>query len=243
MIGVSTLCMLHNTLETVLETVSKTFSHVEIICEGNHTNYEILESFDLTVSFHAPFSDLNIASLNKAILKESLTQISENIEEASNCNAHVVCIHPGHISPLGMHFKEKVRATQVASLQYLGKKAKECGIMLGVENMPYFPILMARTPQEVTSILDAVDSDHIKFTFDIGHALTTGDVTQFLALKDVMVLVHLHDNDGDQDIHLALGDGIHDVTIIKELTGNLFIIEVNTYKDAVKSLHRLQTLY
>lgn len=243
MIGVSTLCMLHSTLETVLETVGKTFSHVEIICEGNHTQYEILESFDFTVSFHAPFSDLNIASLNKAILKESLTQISENIELANIYNAEVVCVHPGHISPLGMHFKEKVRTTQIASLHQLAEKAEECDLILGVENMPYFPTLMARTPQEVTSILDAVDSDRVKFTFDVGHALTTGDVNQFLSLKDDIVAVHLHDNNGDQDIHLALGDGILDVDIIKELTGTLFIIEVYTFTDAVKSLHHLQTLY
>jgi sugar phosphate isomerase/epimerase len=232
--------MLHTPLETVLTTVGNTFSHVEIICEGNHTNYEVLESFDFTVSFHAPFSDLNIASLNNKILKESLTQISKAIENASTYNATAVCIHPGHISPLGMHFKEKVRATQIASLKQLSKIAEECTIVLGVENMPYFPTLTSRTPQEVTSILDAVNSDHVKFTFDVGHAQIKGDITQFLALKDVMVLIHLHDNNGDQDTHLAVGDGILDVPFIKKLP-EVFIIEVNTYINAVKSLHRLQT--
>ena len=241
MIGVSTLCMLHHTLETVLDTVGKTFSHIEIICEGDHTTYEVLESFDFTVSFHAPFSDLNIASLNKKILKESLTQITETIEQASAYNAKAVCVHPGHISPLGMHFKDKVRATQIASLKHLGKIAQECTIVLGVENMPYFPVLTARTPQEVATLLDTVNSDYVKFTFDVGHAQIKGDVTSFLALKEEMVLVHLHDNNGDQDAHLAVGDGILDVSFIKTLP-KVFIIEVNTYTDAVKSFNRLQTL-
>lgn len=241
MIGVSTLCMLDSPLENVLETVS-TFSHVEIICEGYHTNLEVLESYNYTVSFHAPFSDLNTASLNTAILKESLRQITDNIEHACKYNAEAVCIHPGHYSPLSIHFKEKAHEVHIQSLKKLAKKAEECNILLGIENMPYFPILCARTPEEVADILDKVDADNLRFTFDVGHANITGNVRQFLNLKEYMVTVHLHDNYGDRDTHLALGEGTVPLDVIKELADTRVIIEVNTYTDAVKSLDVLRTI-
>ncbi|MBU7010044.1 MAG: sugar phosphate isomerase/epimerase [Theionarchaea archaeon] len=242
-VGVSSLCMLHATLGTVLERVTDTFSHIEVICEGNHTDLEILESYNITVSFHAPFSDLNIASLNKAILKESLKQISENIELASIYNAEAVCIHPGHFSPLGLHFQEKVFSTRRESLKKLAKKAEECSVILGIENMPMFSILFARTPEEVKTILCEVDSDCVGFTFDLGHANITGNVQQFLLLKEHIITVHLHDNYGDEDTHLALGEGTVNLDIIKELAEKRLVIEVNTFPDAVKSLYCLKTLF
>lgn len=241
-VGVSSLCMLHATLETILEKVTDTFSHIEVICEGNHTDLEVLESYNVTVSFHAPFSDLNIASLNKAILKESLKQISENIELASIYNAEAVCIHPGHFSPLGLHFQEKIFSTRRESLKKLAKKAEECSVILGIENMPMFSILFARTPEEVKTILCEVDSDYVGFTFDLGHANITGNVQQFLFLKEHITTVHLHDNHGDEDTHLALGEGTVNLDVIKELAEKRLIIEVNTFPDAVKSLYCLKTL-
>ena len=242
MIGVSSLCLLDSTLEKVLETVGTTFSCIEVICEGNHTDLEVLESYNFSVSFHAPFSDLNIGSLNKAILKESLNQISKTIERAPRYNVEAICIHPSHYSPLGMHFKEKVHAVQVASLKYLAKKAEENGVFLGLENMPYFPILCARTNEEVERIIKDVDSLSVGFTFDVGHAHISGDLVPFLHLKDFIKVVHLHDNFKDQDSHLALGDGSIPLEIIKNLSDKRLIIEVNTYEDALKSLEVLNNL-
>ncbi|MGC1121091.1 MAG: sugar phosphate isomerase/epimerase family protein [Candidatus Methanofastidiosia archaeon] len=240
MIGVSSLCMLQDSLQYVLDTVIPTFSHVEVICEGNHTDFEVLSSYDCSVSFHAPFSDLNIMSLNNAILAESLSQISENIEMANTYNAEAVCIHPGHFSPLGMHFPEKVRAIQKDSLRALARTAEDQNVKLGVENMPLFPILSCRAPEEMEDLVTAVDSEYLGITFDVGHANTTNTIEQFLDLKEYMVSVHLHDNFGDEDSHLALGEGNINLDFLKEVEDKRLIIEVNTYQDAVKSLQYLR---
>ncbi|MGD2249271.1 MAG: sugar phosphate isomerase/epimerase family protein [Candidatus Methanofastidiosia archaeon] len=242
MIGVSSLCMLHDNLHTVLQTVNPYFSHIEVICEGYHTDLEVLHSYDMTVSFHAPFSDLNIGSLNPSILKESITQISSYIEKASTYNVHTVCIHPGHYSPLGLHFKEKVHTTRTASLKKLARTAEEYGVVLGVENMPQFSILYSRTPDEIKEILQDVSSPFVKFTFDLGHANIVGDVYQFLELIEDMVSVHVHDNCGDHDTHIAFGEGTIPVNIVNNLKDLLLIIEVNTFEDAVKSFDTLENI-
>ena len=124
----------------------------------------------------------------------------------------------------------------------MAKKAEECSILLGVENMPYFSILCARTAEEVERILNEVDSPYLGFTFDVGHANITGNVEQFLSLKEYITTVHLHDNAGDQDTHLALGEGTLPLDIIEKVAGKNLVIEVSTYQDALRSLEVLKTI-
>jgi sugar phosphate isomerase/epimerase len=243
MIGVSTLCMLDHPLEDVLETVTPSFDHVEIICEGNHTDLQALESYSYSWSFHAPFSDLNIASLNKSILAESINQITECLHQANNHGVRNVCIHPGHYSPLSMHFPEKAQEINLQSLHTLVGAAEETGVILGLENMPQVPILMCTTPQECLHVMKSVQSDNLNLTFDIGHANTTGDVWQFLSLEQYMTVIHLHDNLGDSDSHLAMGEGSTDFSMLTNLTGKQLVIEVSTYRRALRSLSYFNTLF
>ena len=108
--------------------------------------------------------------------------------------------------------------------------------------MPYFSILCARTAEEVKRILNEVDSPYLGFTFDVGHANITGNVEQFLSLKEYITTVHLHDNAGDQDTHLALGEGTLPLDIIEKVAGKNLVIEVSTYQDALRSLEVLKTI-
>ncbi len=63
-------------------------------------------SYDLEISVHAPFSDLNIASLNEPIWAETLRQIKAAIEAVANY-ARVFVIHPGYVSPLAAFCQDK----------------------------------------------------------------------------------------------------------------------------------------
>ncbi|MBU7033483.1 MAG: sugar phosphate isomerase/epimerase [Theionarchaea archaeon] len=243
MTGLSTLCMLDHPLETVLETVLSTFDHVEIICEGNHADVHMIESYSGTFSFHAPFSDLNTASLNRAILKESLQQITACLHLANTHGVRNVCIHPGHLSPLSIHFPERAHRVHLQSLKTLVSVAEETGVILGLENMPMVPILMGRTPGECSHFFDSIESENLKMTFDMGHANTTGNVGQFSVLRDYMTVVHLHDNEGDSDSHLAMGDGTTDFSMLPSLSHNQLVIEVNTYHRALKSLAFCNALF
>ena len=68
---------------------------------------------------------------------------------------------------------------------------------------------------------------NIGMCFDIGHAHTTDQMSEMMVLKDKFINVHVHDNLGDKDAHLPLGQGTIDFSVLRELTnykGN-FIIE------------------
>ena len=45
------------------------------------------------------------------------------------------------------------------------------------------------------------------FIFDVGHANTNGNVEDFLKLKDKIIHAHFHDNHGERDEHLPVGNG------------------------------------
>ena len=56
-------------------------------------------------------------------------------------------------------------------------------------------------------ILETVDRENVGFIFDVGHANTNGNVESFLKLKDKMIHTHVHDNHGERDEHLPVGNG------------------------------------
>jgi sugar phosphate isomerase/epimerase len=65
-------------------------------------------------------------------------------------------------------------------------------------------------PEIFLEVLDRVKAPNLQVCFDVGHllAFSTGDFPRWLkALAPVIGQLHLHDNHGDHDTHLALGAG------------------------------------
>ncbi|MFQ5891863.1 MAG: sugar phosphate isomerase/epimerase family protein [Candidatus Methanofastidiosia archaeon] len=243
MIGTSTLSFFGQDLREILEILSKDFRFIEIIDEGEVLSKSLsdtLESFKLSLSVHAPFSDLNIASFNERIRRESLNQLKECLEISSHLQAKVVTLHPGRFSPQSLNYPKKVFEVHLASLKELSKYAEEFSLTLGLENMPsyQFDFLLMKEPFEICEMLEAVSSDYLKFTLDIGHANINGNPFRFFSLEEEIAVIHLHDNHGESDEHIALGDGsINSEGMLKWLREfkNEMIIETYSYEDALKT--------
>ncbi len=224
------------------------FNGVEIIVEGFSENEienakEVIEELDLRVSLHAPFSDINIASLNSGIRNESLRQIKRSIDLADYLSADSVTLHSGRISPLSMRFKEKAWELNINSLRILARYAKKRDIKLCLENSSNYYGLFCCRIDEVREVLESVENLH--FTLDVGHANTCNSVFEFLEFIERTINIHLHDNNGKNDEHLAVGEGNIDFEkFFRELRKREYrgIITVETLNDAdvVKSLEILK---
>lgn len=86
--------------------------------------------------------------------------------------------------------------------QYLAKNV--CGIRIHLEN------IMDRTPELISELVRRIESPLLDVALDIGHAHAYSRVTPLYwveSLKGQTGYVHLHDNHGLEDEHLALGDG------------------------------------
>ncbi len=230
--------------------VSKEFKAWEIVGEGRHflpnLVYQFLDassSYDLSFSAHAPLSDINIGSLNERVRESSLREIVHSIKAARRMEIGLLTVHPGFYSPAGMLEKPKVLQTTLESLSYIESVSRDLGVRVALENMPNMgPLTMGRTPAELLQLLSSFE---LGICFDVGHANTMGNVEAFLAHKKRFINVHLHDNLGERDQHLAVGEGNIDfkkvLSALSDYQGR-FVIEARSLKEAVVSRDRLTSI-
>ncbi|WP_457743017.1 sugar phosphate isomerase/epimerase family protein [Thermococcus sp.] len=254
MIGISTTSYSGRSRETFerwLERVEELgFEFVELVSEWPNfltketwrAYSEILESFGLEVTVHAPFSDVNVGSLNERLRRASLEVLKETLEVASLLNAFVVTVHPGHCSPASRKYRKDYNRVHRHSLKELERLSKEFGVKVGVENMPSFPILDAQTPERLAELLEGIN---LGVTLDVGHLNTVGFPFELFMelLGDRIVHVHLHDNSGKSDEHLPLGRGtVPWRRVLPELKGLSWALEVSSIRDAKESLAFLRSV-
>lgn len=81
--------------------------------------------------------------------------------------------------------------------------------------------------------------------FDIGHANTAGTIQDFLGYSDRFVNVHVHDNHGEWDEHLPVGEGNIDFRkVLQGLRGykGRLVVESRSLMDAEISQERLTNM-
>ena len=219
----------------------------EIVADGNYRldnpdNFaairENLESTGLLATVHAPYSDLNLASLNYPIWRESIRQICSCIHHAADLTDRVT-IHPGFVSPVGKLVPEKVWEMQKTALVEIGRYAEDHGLLACVENMISIKDFLCRYPEEILGLTEGIPG--IGITLDVGHANTNGLVDAFLKYIEEVNHLHIHDNHGQSDEHLALGDGAIDwkkvgAAIARDYSGGVVVIEGRTLEEAKRSL-------
>ncbi len=87
--------------------------------------------------------------------------------------------------------------------------AREQGVVICVENMPFIPFSIA-TPEQIIKLIDTINDDNFKMCLDTGHVavfpeLSVGDSIR--ACGDRIKVLHIHDNLGDRDSHLFPTEG------------------------------------
>lgn len=170
------------------------------------------------------------------------TLLEESMTIANRIGAHVVVLHPGRIGP----DREKSFASMVNNLSFLASRAEDYGVTLGLENKEGTdPSNFCCEAEELARTIGIVNSDHLKATFDIGHAnLTCRGESEKLrnfvrTLQKHIIHLHLHDNSGqwtekyDGDEHMAPGKGCVDFSVLKLLSGyrGVYNLEVFSLED------------
>ena len=237
-IGASTLAGMTNKLEENLEFIEDLgLDYAEIVHQFPHdkVDVEIVESFNLKYSVHSPFMDVNIAALQEKSRINSIEQIKESIDLANEINAEAVVVHPGLASFLAnKYYLDTVYEYANESIKELGDYGKDLGVMTTIENMPTFDGMIYKDMNDLHELLVSLD---MYMTLDIGHANHAGYAPDEM-IFDSIKHVHMHDNFGDDDAHLAFGEGSIDlkgiVNRLEEKNYNgIYIIEVND-NDSIK---------
>ncbi|NOZ59753.1 MAG: sugar phosphate isomerase/epimerase [Euryarchaeota archaeon] len=252
-LGASSLAFFRRQSEEIIRIVGEAgFSALEIILEGHHLREdyspwrELLDSYSMEVSVHAPFADLNIASMNPRIRLESIAQVKDAIQAGYTLGADVVTVHSGRLSPHSMWFPERAAELNLQAIEELVEFAGEHGVLLCVENMPRHEGALMSEVEELLELAERFSRREMGITLDVGHAATCGDVVEYVeALGERIANVHLHDNRGDGDEHLAVGDGKIDFgAVLSRMRGyrGRFIIECHREEDVFLSGRRLRRM-
>ncbi len=239
-IGASTLAGIETTLEETLEFIENLgIDYAELVHQfpSENIDADILESYNLKYSIHSPFMDVNIAALQDKSRLNSIKQIKDSIDLANKINAEAVVIHPG-LAPFlaNKYFLDKVYETANNSIKELGEYGRDLGVMATIENMPTFDGMLYNNMGDLHNLLTSLD---MSMTLDIGHANHSGHSPDQM-IFDSIKHIHIHDNFGDDDAHLALGEGSIELKYIvdsleeKNYDG-IYIIEVNDYDSIKKS--------
>jgi sugar phosphate isomerase/epimerase len=239
-IGASTLAGIEDKLERALEFIeSLGIEYAEIVHQYPHDNAdaEILESFNLKYSIHAPFMDVNIAALQEKSRLNSIEQIEESIDFANEINAEAVVVHPGLASFLAnKYFSDTVYEFANESIKQIGDYGRDLGVLTTIENMPAFDGMIYQNMKDLDELLVSLD---MSMTLDIGHANHVGYSPDGM-IFDSIKHIHMHDNFGDDDAHLSFGEGSIDLKgIVNRLEeknyDGIYIIEVNDTDSIKKS--------
>jgi sugar phosphate isomerase/epimerase len=251
-IGVSTLALHPRPLEDIMMFLEDLdVEYCEIINEYPYNSIEgdLIDSYNLKISVHAPLSDINIASHNQAIRRSSVAQTKNAMDLANRVDSEVVVVHPGHISILGRKFEDKIAQYNLDSLRECSDYAQDLGVKMCVENMPDFEGLLYKDLKELEELVLDLDT---YITLDVGHAHNLNFKVEDMLKPSRIEHIHLHDNDGSLDNHNAVGkqnngQGINFPSLFKGLKKigykGILVVEVEQPHEVGESLDYLKNSF
>ena len=144
--------------------------------------------------------DLSLESADGAVVNAALRQLDIALEYAAALGAGTAYIVPGEeaMGDLGRY---------AAALGEAAGLAQQRGLRLAVE---HFPGRALPTVAETLDLLAEIDHPNLYLLFDLGHAQMSNEdpVEAIEAAGPRLGYVHLDDNNGVDDSHLALLDGV-----------------------------------
>jgi sugar phosphate isomerase/epimerase len=179
---------------------------------------ELLRERGLSVSFHAPFADLAPGSIDPQIHNATKYRFKQVIGLASIFHPKTVVCHTGYEALRHGYMKDQWIENSIAIWKWLSEQLMSEGTSLMLENV------FETGPEEFLPIFDSLRSDSIGFCLDVGHqkAFSHCSLEKWLGvLGPFLGQLHLHDNNGDGDHHLAMGQGSVDFEYLFGFLGRM----------------------
>jgi len=153
------------------------------------------------IAFHGPFGDLNCGSYDPMIQEVSRDRMLLGYLTACKLNATHIVFHHGYVPHTSPPKNWIPRFVQFWKSFLVGKLEN---VFFHLENM------LELSPDIMIETIDTISDRRISACLDVGHAhcnSTTPILNWIEKLGNRIGYVHIHDNDGTSDQHLAIGEG------------------------------------
>ena len=168
---------------------------------------QALREAALACTLHAPFFELYPGSLDPRIREVSRAKLRLAFDLIALFQPKSVVCHLGFEDNKHGYKKEAWFKYSLEAWQEFTSLAQAGGTLLCLENT------YETSPQQLKEMLTALDSPQARFCFDVGHVMAFAKNRWQDWLPELLPFLgqlHLHDNLGDKDLHLAVGQGAFD---------------------------------
>jgi len=183
------------------------FSHMQKVAERLH-------DAGLSITFHAPFMDLSPGSPDPQVRDLTRKRLKQVVQLIPVFRPKTVVCHTGYDHRRYWPIRDLWLKNSLDTWSQISGEVQSEGAMLMLENV------YEQSPSEMVDLLENLRNHGIGFCLDSGHQAvfsTTPLAAWITSLRPYLGQLHLHDNDGKQDDHLALGQGCIDFRSLFEL--------------------------
>lgn len=161
----------------------------------------------LACTIHAPFCDLAPGATDAGILAATRTKLTKAFELLDIFEPAAIVCHLGYEENKHSFRQQEWLDNSLDTWRKLLTIAEAHQVPLALENT------YETSPDQHLQILTDLDSPYARFCLDVGHVMAFAKNTWqdwLTPLLPWLSHLHLHDNNGDGDDHLAIGTGQFD---------------------------------
>ncbi len=204
---------------------------------------ETLKEEGLLTTVHLPFMDLSPAAFDSMIKKASLKRLYHSMEISALFSPQNLVLHSGFRPVYYREVKEIWQKNFLEVLSELISFAEDLNLTLSLENV------FEEAPDFIKPFFESYKGK-LFWCFDPAHARVFSKEHEKVWLKELYFYlkeIHVHDNSGKEDEHLAVGKGNIDFDFIftflkeKELRP-LLVSEAHTEEDTLLNINYLSSM-
>jgi len=172
---------------------------------------ERLREHPLTITLHGPFIDLSPGSTDPAVGALTKHRFEQVLKLVPLFKPKAVVFHAGYEEKRYGYMKEKWIENSVQLWSWLGARMGDEGALMMLENV------YENGPEDIQVVFESLGQQNIGFCLDTGHLSAFGQAPLdkwLVSLGSYLGQIHLHDNHGNKDEHLALGRGNIDFQLL-----------------------------
>lgn len=202
-----------------------------------------LREHGLEITFHFPYLDLSPGSPDREVRKLTVRRFEQMLPLVSLFKPKTAVCHTGYDSVRYGFMGDAWLRNSLPIWADLARKVAEEGSVLVLENV------YENNPSEILNLVEPLQEYGVGFCLDTGHQAVFGKaflLEWIVTMSPYLRQVHLHDNFGKKDDHLAPGKGSIDFDLLfKEMKNRLSVppvltLEPHTEEDVVPSLQFLE---
>ncbi|HUI86365.1 MAG TPA: sugar phosphate isomerase/epimerase family protein [Nitrososphaerales archaeon] len=216
--GMSTWSLLNTDVYGAIDAIARErYQFIELWGDIPHAYHECvdkkklkaaLSSYGIETTLHAPIADLNPAAPSGAVRSAVTKTLIEFVKFGRYLGSTRITVHPGSVHSSSL-VEESARNSGLVLRELI--RAADGAIELNVENQVrsqspfHFPL--GSDYESMRQLI--LQSDRLGVTLDTGHAHASGidPVLLYRQLRGRVTEIHLNDNMGGADEHLAPGAG------------------------------------